>query len=124
MTPEHFVSRVRSTVVQQNAAIYRSLFESTTPESASDAYWKRALALHRSLSDKDQAVLLEIMRQVAVDTVSHLFGILDGASALEGPREDFMLTSQPGGSKLNGSLQDLFLEAEERDSQCRAPDMA
>jgi hypothetical protein len=117
MTPENFVSKVRSAVVQQNAAIYKDLFESTTPENASDAYWKRALTLHRSLSDADRAILFEIMRQVTVDTVSNLFGVLDGASALEGPREDFVLTSQPDNRKLNGSLQDLFLEAEERDRQ-------
>lgn len=117
MTPENFVSKVRSAVVQQNATIDNDLFESTTPEGASDAYWKRALTLHRSLSDGDRAVLFEIMRQVRVDTVSELFGILDGSSALEGPREDFALTSQPDNRKLNGNLQDLFLEAEERERQ-------
>jgi hypothetical protein len=117
MTPENFISQVRSVVVQQNASIYKDLFESTTPEGASDAYWKRALTLHRSLSDAERAVLFEIMRQVSVDTVSNLFGIIDGASALEGPREDFVLTSQPDNRKLNGNLQDLFLEAEERERQ-------
>jgi hypothetical protein len=117
MTPEDFVSKVRSAVLQQNADIDKDLFESTTPESASDAYWRRALALHRSLRDADRAVLFEIMRQVRVDTVSELLGILDGSSALEGPREDFVLTSQPDDRKLNGNLQDLFLEVEERDRQ-------
>ena len=115
MTPESFVSQVRSAVVQHNVTIYKDLFESTTPESASDTYWKRALTLHRSLSDGDRAVLFEIMRQVTVDTVSNLFGLLDGASALEGPREVFVLTSQPDDRKLNGNLQDLFLEAEGRE---------
>jgi hypothetical protein len=115
MTPENFVSQVRSAVVQQNVTIYRELFESTTPESVSDAYWKRALTLHRSLSDGDRAVLFEIMRQVTVDTVSNLFGVLDGASALECPREEFVLTSRPDNRKINGNLQDLFLEAEERE---------
>ena len=113
MTPENFVSQVRSAVVQQNAAIYKDLFESTTPEAARDPYWKRALTLHRSLSEADRTVLFEIMRQVTVDTVSNLFAILDGVSALEGPREDFALTSQSDNRKLNGNLQDMFLEAEE-----------
>ena|SRR5687768_11986799 len=115
MTPKDFVSRIQSAVVKQNAAIYKDLFESTQPEDARDLYWRRALTLHRSLSEAEQAVLFEIIRQVTVDTVSNLFGVLDGASVLEGPREDFLLTSQPDDRKLNGSLQDLFLEAEERD---------
>ncbi len=115
MTPEHFVSQVRSAVVHQNTTIDKNLFESTAPEGASDPYWKRALTLHLSLSKAERAVLFEIMRQVRVDTVSELFGILDGSSALEGPREDFVLTAQSNNQKLNGNLQDLFLEAEERE---------
>ena len=117
MTPEDFVSKVRAAVVQEIATTYRDLFESSAPEGASDAYWKRALTLHRSLSEADRAVLFEIMQQVSVDTVSNLFGILDGASVLEGPREDFVLMSQADNRKLNGNLQDLFLEAEERERQ-------
>lgn len=117
MTPENFISQVRSAVVQQNATIDNDLFESTTLDGASDVYWKRALVLYRSLSYADRTILFEIMRQVRIDTVSELFGILDGVSTLEGPREDFVLTSQSDNQKLNGNLQDLFLEAEERERQ-------
>jgi hypothetical protein len=113
MTPETFVSEIRSAVVQQNAAIYKDLFESTTPEAAHDPYWKRALTLHRSLSEADRTVLFEIMRQVTVDTVSNLFAILDGVSALAGLPENFVLTSQSDHRKLNGSLKDMFLEEEQ-----------
>src|SRR5688572_5330944 len=104
MTPENFVSQVRTAVVQQNAAIYKDLFDSTALEAARYPYWKRALTLHRSLSEADRAVLFEIMRQVTVDTVSNLFAILDGVTALEDSREDFVLTSQPDNRKLNGNL--------------------
>ena len=117
MTPQNFITQVHSVVVQQNLSIYKDLFESTTPDSANDPYWNRALALHHSLNDADRIVLYEIMRQVTVDTVSNLFGILDGVSALGGPHEDFMLTSQPDKQKLNGNLQDLFLETEEKGGQ-------
>jgi hypothetical protein len=117
MTPQDFISQIRATVVQQNAVIYKGLFESTRPEAARDPYWKRALTLHRSLSESDRAVLMEIIRQVTTDTVSNLFAILDGVSTLEGAREDFVLTSKSDNRKLNGNLQDLFLEAEEGERQ-------
>jgi hypothetical protein len=117
MTPENFVTQVRSAVVDQNVAIYKELFESTAPDAASDPYWKRALTLYRSLNETDRLVLFEIMRQATVDTVSNIFAILDGVSALEGPREDFALTTTSDRQKINGNLQDLFLEADERDRQ-------
>jgi len=48
-----------------------------------------------------------------VDTVSNLFGIIDGTSLLETYREEFSLTYGKDTTRLNGDLQDLFLEAEE-----------
>lgn len=117
MTPETFVSEVRSAVVDQNTTIYKELFESTTVESASDPYWKRALTLYASLNEKDRLILIEMMRQAAVDTVSNLFGILDGSSSLDNLREDFILTGKSDNRKLNGSLQDIFLAQEERSRQ-------
>lgn len=115
MSPEDFVSQIRLAVVEQNNAIYKDLFGSTLPEAANDAYWKRALTLYHSLDEREQKVLFEIMRQVAVDTVSNLFGVLDGTTPLDNSDEEFLLTSEADGQRLNGNLQDLFLEAEERE---------
>jgi hypothetical protein len=115
MKPQDFASQLREAVVQQNSAIYKDLFASTPIKSASDPYWKRALALHAALTPEQRAVLFEIMRQTMVDTVSNVFAILDGVSSLDGSKEDFVLTSKTGPQKINGSLQDLFLEIEERD---------
>lgn len=117
MTPENFVTQVRKAVVDENAAIYKDLFESTAPDAASDPYWKRALSLYGSLDEAGRRVLFEIMRQTSVDTVSNMLAVLDGVSALEGPREDFILTTSSDPQQINGSLQDLFLEADERDRQ-------
>jgi hypothetical protein len=114
MTPEKFVSEVRSAVVDQNATIYRQLFESTTVESVSDPYWKRALTLYASLGERDRVILIEMMRQATVDTVSNVFGILDGSSSLDNAREDFILTGKSDNQKINGNLQDIFLALEER----------
>jgi len=115
MNPDSFVAKVRSAVVDQNIAADRDLLESTTVEAATDPYWKRLLTLYHSVSGEQKAVVLEVMRQVRIDTVSEVFGILDGSSALEGPREDFVLTTRSDSQKINGDLQDLFLEADNRD---------
>ena len=50
------------------------------PRPVTDPYWKRLLTLYRGLPPRQRKVVLEIMRQVQVDTVSELFGIFDGTS--------------------------------------------
>lgn len=86
------------------------------PGPVTDPYWKRLLTLYRGLPPRQRKVVLEIMRQVQVDTVSELFGIFDGTSALAGRSEDFELFHKKGQKRvrLNGDLQDLFLEKIER----------
>jgi hypothetical protein len=113
MTPERFVTQIMKSVVSDNCELYREVFESATPQTVTDPYWQRALALYASLGPDGQAVVREIMRRVAFDTVSTMFGILDGSTGLEGPREDFVLLSQPDGETLNGDLQTLLLQMEE-----------
>jgi hypothetical protein len=112
MTPEEFVAQIRSAVVGQNIVIYKDIFETTSPADASDMYWKRALTLYNSLGGQDRYLFFEIVRQIMVDTISNLFGILDGVSSLGGISEDFILTSKSDGLKINGDLQDIYLALE------------
>jgi hypothetical protein len=114
MSPEDFVAQIRVSIVRGNTAIYKDLFESTKSQDVTDAYWKQALTLYCSLSDGDRVVFLDVLQQVTVDAVSSLLGVLDGSSSLE-PPSALTLTSFPDDQKLNGSLQDLFLEAEDRE---------
>jgi hypothetical protein len=108
MKPEAFVSGVQS-AIDENVGTYARLFVST--ETATDEYWIAARRLFDSLSSADRQVVLSIMRQVAIDTVSTMFGLFDGTSAIQGQFEKFDLTHK--GTKLNGDLQDLFIEAVE-----------
>lgn len=113
MTPEDFVNKIRGAVIDSNSDADKIMLESTSIDFATDPYWKRLLGLYGSLNAEQRAIILETMRQVRVDTVSEIFGILDGSSALEGPREDFVLTTIQDDQELNGDLQALFLELEE-----------
>ncbi len=113
MTPDDFVAEIRRAVIEGNVALYRDLFDSAEDTRVTDAYWKRALALYRSLDEAGRLVFFEVLRQVSVDTVSSIFGVLDGSSSLGTQRQEFVLTSLPEMRKLNGELQDLFLEMED-----------
>lgn len=112
MKPEEFVRAVKAAVVEENVGLYAELLRSTDRGVVRDDYWKNVLALYDSLDDRGKAVLLMIMRQVAVDSVSNVFGILDGSSSSSIGREVLSLLDGAN-NKLNGNLQDLFLASEE-----------
>jgi hypothetical protein len=112
MTPQEFVIQLREAVVEENTAIYRDLFSSTTIEKATDPYWKRSLGLFSALSPEQRMVFFEVVRQIAVDTTSNVLGVIDGVNALEGVDGEFKLDLE--GKKLSGDLQSLFLAEEER----------
>lgn len=115
MSPEQFVVQIRKAIIADNLSIYRDLFATTTVQGASDPYWKRALSLYAKLGPEDRSVLFEIIRQVMADSISNVFAVLDGVTQIEGQKGDFNLSED--GNRLNGELQDRFLELEESDSQ-------
>lgn len=113
MKPEEFVKKIRQSVLDENIAIYKDLFEGTSIDQATDLYWIEALGLFNKLSDDDKKILFKIMRQVSVDTISNIFALFDGINFLEDQTENFSLTLNDKQERLNGDLQDIFLEIEE-----------
>lgn len=111
MTPRSFVSGLRRTVVSENLSTYRTLLESTDRTEATDEYWISVLSLYDQLNSSQRALLLSLIRQVIVDTLSTVLGIIDGTHTMESESGEVLL--QSGSQILNGSLQDMFLEFEE-----------
>lgn len=106
MKAGEFTAQVKRSIVEENVGIYRDLFENT--ENASDPYWQRALALYKSLDAEQREVFFEVVRQTTIDSVSNVFAVVDGVTQLEG--QDGECEMSCGGDKLNGELQDHFLE--------------
>lgn len=106
MTPQEFASIIRTEVLEDNLAIYRQML--AEHKEAKDPYWQKL----RMLNNEQQQVLQMVMRQVAVDTIASLLGVLDGVVILKNHREDFSLTYGSDPKKLNGDLHDYFLAAE------------
>ena len=77
-----------------------------------DPLYRDVIALHNSLTPRQRKVLAAFARQGFIDGVSTVMGILDGSSGLQGHGSvDFELTLRGRKQKLNGDLQDYFLEA-------------
>jgi len=113
MKPIEFVEKIRESVIDSNVQIYRNLFQNTSLDQVKDPYWVNALSFFNSLDIKQKEVLFSIIRQVEVDTVSNIFGILDGTSTLyDNQEEEFVLSTDSGAIKISGDLQDIFLELE------------
>lgn len=77
-----------------------------------DPLYRDVITLHNALTPRQRKVLAAFARQGFIDGVSTVLGILDGSSPLHGHGfVDLALTLRGGEKKLNGDLQDSFLEA-------------
>ncbi len=112
MTPEHFAQLLHADVIVENNAVYRNLFTTTTVESAKTPYWKKAQALFDSLSSEQQETFFFVLRQIGVDTASHILGVIDGSTSLQGLDGELTLAFDES-EVLSGYLQSLFLAIEE-----------
>ena len=111
MTAEDFVQSIIKEVLNANQSIYKNILQETSLDDVSDLYWKDLLDFYNKISNNQKELLLKVIRQVTVDTLSNFFGILDGVTLIEDQGGDFDLIYS--GTKLNGELQDIFLEKEE-----------
>ena len=112
MNDREFAAALRQEVVEANLLLYRQLFEETSSAEATDPYWKDSLVFYAQLDENQRAAVFEVIRQVIVDTTSNLLAILDGTSRLRAQREDLSLLH--GAERIDGDLQDYFLELEGR----------
>lgn len=113
MNDGDFVNCIRSNIIDANLQIYKDIFAKTESD-VSNSYWKKVLRFYGSLENPEKEILFKIIRQVMVDTISNLFGILDGVCITqEIPFGE--LTLELSGQRINGDLQDLFLEIEEHE---------
>ena len=106
---EKFVKSLYESIVKENLVLYKELYKTTEVETATDEYYKEALNLYNSLSEEKRDVIIRIIEQTMVDTISSMLGIIDGSIPLE---EDDSLEPKLllNSVDTDGELQDLFLE--------------
>ena len=107
---EEFAGAFRSGVVDRNIRIYSDIVATRTAADVKDEYWRSVLELFSSLSPEQRVVLLDIMKQVAVDAVASVFGVLDGISTIDGLGGEIAVTYD--GATVSGDLQEYFLAVE------------
>jgi len=107
MKPEEFTADLHKEL-ERNLAYYKEIFYQTKLEDVIDDYWYKAIVFFRSLNPDQQEVLLEIIKQVQIDTMATMLGIIDGIASLNKVFKDVSLIVD--GEKINGDLLEYFLE--------------
>lgn len=105
---EEFVKSIYKTIVEEGAEIYKDLYTSTEITERTTEYWKNAIELYRSFSAQQKEVFMKIIKQIMIDTISGVFGVLDGASTLIGG--EFECEVKINGVITENELQDFFLD--------------
>jgi hypothetical protein len=111
MSPDGFVQAIQNAVVRDNLAVYNEMFRTTPVECAVDPLWIRALTMFNSLDEEGKETLIEVIRNIMIDTTANLLGIFDGCCPVSGIEAD--VTLAVGGEPIGGELQELFLELNE-----------
>jgi hypothetical protein len=118
MQSKEFVDALRNAVIY-DIPIYKDLFISAERSKVKDPYWKAALALFDKLDNSEREILFSIIKQIQVDTLSNVLGIIDGSSFMEGYFDDLVLISKRedqstlDGEIISGDLQGIFLNLED-----------
>lgn len=108
MKAEELVQILNRDVIEGNLELYQNLLE--TANEATDPVWKGILPMYINFSKEERQFFLKFLKIVEINTLSHVLGILDGTTHADGIDDDFIITTDQDSEKVNGDLQDLFLE--------------
>ncbi|OGX80406.1 hypothetical protein A6395_01620 [Exiguobacterium sp. SH31] len=103
---EQFVKAVYATVVQDGLHDYKKMYEDEITLSDSDPY-TNAIHMYQQMDAERQKLMMHLIEVVMVDTVSHVFGLIDGSSTLND--SDIEATLLLDDVDTEGELQDSFI---------------
>ena len=71
---EIFVKSLYESIVKENLKLYKNLYETTNVTPKTD---------EESLTDDNKDILMRIIEQTMIDTISNMLGVIDGSSTLK-----------------------------------------
>ncbi|WP_214791986.1 MULTISPECIES: transposase [unclassified Exiguobacterium] len=103
---EQFVKAMYATVVQDALSDYKNMYEEEVSISDTELY-SQAIHMYQQMDPEQQKLMMHIIEVVMVDTVSHIFGVIDGSSPLNDSDMEATLLLDDVDSE--GELQDSFI---------------
>ena len=104
---EKFIEKLYKAIIKDGIDEYKDVLETTDLKDVTDKYWKKSLALYKSLTPDNREKMLKFAELVMIDTISSIFGVLDGSSSLQ--EESFECNVSINGASTENELQDTFL---------------
>lgn len=112
---EKFTKDVYNSLVLDRTDIYRRMYNSMTEETGGDEYWSDLKEFYDTLSDRQKEVFFRVIKQTIIDSISGVFGVLDGSSNLGGTT--YECDVMVDGVDMEHDLQDYFLSYVEEAEQ-------
>ncbi|STO08031.1 hypothetical protein [Exiguobacterium aurantiacum] len=103
---DQFVKALYETVVQEGLHTYKEMYEEELSASEVDLY-SQAIHMYQQMNAEQQRLMMHMIEVVMVDTVSHVFGVLDGTSPLTD--SEMEATVLLDGTDTEMELQDTFI---------------
>jgi len=104
---EKFIEKLYKAIIKDGIGEYKDLLETTDLQDVTDKYWEKSLALYKNLTPDNREKMLKFAELVMIDTISSIFGVLDGSTSL--PDESFECNVSINGLSTENELQDTFL---------------
>ena len=102
-----FAESLYESVVEENLGLYKDLFEKRAIDFQTEETETEAIDLYNGLTDEKRVILIKIIEQTMIDTVSTVLGIIDGhVTQVDNSIEPKLLLNS---EDTHGVLQDFFL---------------
>ena len=115
MTSEDFIKVCYDNLIIQATKQYESWLRDTPLDEITDNYFLDATSFFRGLDEAQKDLLLNIIKQVKVDSLASFFAVIDGTYGMKGLSSNVALVFENKKGYVE-DLSDLFLEAHEEQS--------
>ncbi len=103
-----FVKSLYESIVKENIQLYKDMYQTPRNPFKGDGYWKVTSSFYHSLTIEDKDILMKIIEQTMIDTISNILGAIDGSATLQNCSLEPKLLLDA--IDTEGELQDSFLE--------------
>nr|WP_106781349.1 hypothetical protein [Lysinibacillus timonensis] len=112
LNPVDLVLDIKSDIYLEHVSSCEETLNNTSTSDNTDML-SEGVRFYQSLNENQKNLFFYLIKNSISDTISNVFGWLDGVYYLENQTENLELKFEKSGNKINGFLQDIWLALEE-----------
>ncbi|WP_342512331.1 hypothetical protein MKY34_17150 [Sporosarcina sp. FSL K6-1522] len=113
LNPVDLVVAIKNDIYLEHISSFEGILNTSTSDNAD--MLSESVRFYQSLNEEQKSLFFYLIQNSISDTISNVFGWLDGVYYLDNQTENVKLIFENSTSKLNGYLQDIWLAIEEGD---------